>query len=382
MPTIRRPRLLKTDVLRGMKPSSIAALLSPYADYLGRRGITIAHLGTPHFDFPALSAVLAVSTEQTPPALVEQLDVLDLISNSQSTLNFEAEYHEIVQRLREPDDGAPDIAVKILLHAPDIALQEFDRQALSARRSLVSFRVKQGMPSFEVTSELIERFRAFVTPWFRDNARSGICHVHHLKEADGDAFVIRHGDLLKRIGIFDEDGNQDSCIVRPERVDVAHFNRLSGEWQVSGLGVKLQELYREAFGTVFHGSIKALAHSKRYSLEPLREGATALQCDLSATVQFAELRTLKLELPSGQQIVINRPPVFDALEHFTPGVLSVVPLVEASLSLKLANRSTRMPVRICPERDVVTGNNADPAIDTWLVEHGFANDDTRLLASA
>jgi hypothetical protein len=238
------------------------------------------------------------------------------------------------------------------------------------------------MPWLDVTPDLIERFRSFVTPWFRDNARSGICHVHHLKEADGDAFVIRHGDTLKRIGIFDQDGNQDSCIVRPERVDVAHFNRITGEWQVSGLGVKLQELYREAFGAVFHGSIHALAHSRRYSLEPLREGASALQCDMAAAVQFAELKSLKLELPGGQQIAITRSPVLDALAHFIPGILPVAPLVEAVLSFKLANRRTRLPVRIWPERDIITGNNAHPAIDPWLVEHGYANDDTRLLASA
>jgi hypothetical protein len=41
-----------------------------------------------------------------------------------------------------------------------------------------------------------------------------------------------------------------------------------------------------------------------------------------------------------------------------------------------------LPVRIWPERDIITGNNAHPAIDPWLVEHGYANDDTRLLASA
>jgi hypothetical protein len=45
---------------------------------------------------------------------------------------------------------------------------------------------------------------------------------------------------------------------------------------------------------VFHGSPNALAYSKRYSLEPLRDGPSALNCDMLATVQYAELKSLKI----------------------------------------------------------------------------------------
>ncbi len=382
MPTIRRPRLLKAGVLKDMKPASITALLSPHAGYFRTRDIPIEQVSEPGFNFAALAAVLAYSTEQTPPELVEHLDLLDLISDSQSTLNFETEYHQIVQRLRDEDDGPADVAVKILLHAPDIALREFDRQALSADRSLVSFRLKPGMPVLEVSSELIERLKSILAPWFKDNARSAACLVHHLKESDGDGFVIRHGDMLKRVGIFDVDGNHDSHIFRPEQVDVANFNSTTGEWQFSGRGVKVQELYRTVFGTVFHGSPNALAHSKRYSLEPLRDGPSALKCNMLATVQFAELKSLKLELPGGQQLVINRSPVFEALDHMAPGLLANARLLEATIAFKLANRRSRVPVKIRPDHDTIQGNTSDPAIDAWLVERHFANDENQLVASA
>ena len=153
MPTIRRPRLLKAGVLKDMKPATHIALLAPHAGYFRTREVSIEQLSEPKFDFAALAAVLAFSTEQTPPELVEHLELLDLISDSQSSLNFETEYHQIVQRLREPDDGPADLAVKILLHAPDIALHEFNRQSLNADRSLVSFRLKPGMPVLAVTPD-------------------------------------------------------------------------------------------------------------------------------------------------------------------------------------------------------------------------------------
>ena len=89
MPTIRRPRLLKAGVLKDMKPATLNALLSPHAGYFRTREISIEQVAEPDFDFAALAAVLALSTEQTPPELVEHLDLLDLISDSQSSLNFE-----------------------------------------------------------------------------------------------------------------------------------------------------------------------------------------------------------------------------------------------------------------------------------------------------
>jgi hypothetical protein len=382
MPTIRRPRLLKAGVLNEMKPSSIAALLSPHAGYFQTRGITIDQVTEPRFDFTALANVLAFSTEQTPPRLVEQLDLLDLISDSQSALNFETEYHDAIQSLREDDDSPADLAVKILLNAPEIALREFNRQALNADRSHVSFRVRPGMPTFEIKPESIARFKDMVAAWFKDNARSEACIVHHLNEGSGDSFAIKHGEMLKRMSIFNAEGNEESCIVRPGRIDGAMFNRFTAEWQVAGLGLKVQELYRVALGLVFHGSKNALAYSNRYSLEPLRAGPDSLRCDISAVVQFAELKSLKLELPSGQPILIGRPPVFEALNHFNPGLLETVPLLEATLALKLVNRRARVQLRICPERDTIHGCTSDPAIDAWLVEHGFANDENRLLASA
>ena len=81
------------------------------------------------------------------------------------------------------------------------------------------------------------------------------------------SFVIRHGDPLRRIGVYEEDGKPGSRLLRPERMDVAHYRHLTGEWQISGIGARLQELYRQAFGVAFHGSANALVHSKLAQFE-------------------------------------------------------------------------------------------------------------------
>jgi len=382
MNTISPPRLLKADVLREMKPAVLAAFLAPHAAYFSGLGFDPAAVASGRADLDALAAALACPGLATPPELVEQIELLDLVAGAGSALNFEDAHHELLRELREQDDCAADLAVKILLRAPWIAQREFNRQAMSARRSLVSFRVRPGMPFHGVSDARIEAFRRFVSPWFAANARSAACAVHHECQAGGHGFVVRHGDPIRRIGTLGEDGSREPVLLRPERADIARFRPASGEWQVSGLGTRIQELYRQAFGAAFHGSPDALAFSKRYSLEPLRDGPPALACDLNSTVQSAELASIKAELPGGQTLALDGAPVFAALDALDPRILAEAALIEAVISFKLALRRTRPRVRICLARDTILGDNAHPAIDAWLVEHGFANDSTRLLASA
>jgi hypothetical protein len=381
MPTIRQPRLLKVDVLRKMKSANLDALLSPYSSYFRQRDIDVSRISQDGYDFTPLAAVLACPVESTPPDLVEKLEMLDLISDTQSTLNLEDEYQELVGRLIEAGDTTADIAVKILLERPEIAYREFDRLALHAPRSLVSYRVREGLPFLSVDDAKLERFRSLVAPWFERNARSSVCYIHHHAEPGGIAFVIRHGDLLKRIGVFNGQGDSESCILRPERVDIAHYNLLTGEWQISGLGVKLQELYRETFGFIFHGSRNALMHSRRYTLEPLREGPSCLCCDPSAPIQFAELKSVKIEVPAGGIVEFKREAVFETLSA-NRDWLNFARFVDATLSLKCSNRRRRVMIKICPERDTINGTAAEPVIDSWLNERGFAHHDGQLLASA
>lgn len=156
--------------------------------------------------------------ESTPADLVERLELLNLISDPQSGINFKDDYQALVKRLRGPDDSDEDLAVNILIHAPEIAWREFDRQALQAKRSLVAFSHNHSRKFLPPTPQRIAHLQNLLGPWFEENARSGICHVHVREEPSGTSFVIRHGDLLKRIGVFGDDGSSYSKILRPERV--------------------------------------------------------------------------------------------------------------------------------------------------------------------
>jgi hypothetical protein len=373
MPVIRIPRIVRPGVLSKLKPSSIVALLSPFAEHFAARGAPLDCLSGPAPILDSIVSVIASPVESTPPELVERLELLDLISDSQSSINFEDCYESLVNRLREKDDSDEDLAVKILIHAPDIVWREFDRQALQAKRTLASFTHNPVLKFLPPNEHRIAQLESLLGPWFEENARSGICRIHVREEPGGTSFVIRHGDLLKRIGVFDEDGSSSFKILRPERVDIAHYRHHTDEWQISGIGRRLQELYRQAFGTVFHASPKALVYSKRYSLEPLREGRSILKCDPNARIQFARLASIKIEMPCGNQVAITRGNIFDAIAGLNPSLLQNSILLEARIDFKIAARRRLVPVILTPYRDKVSGLHLDDAIEPWLAERGFSN---------
>ena len=373
MSAIRIPRIVRPGVLSHLKPSSLKALLSPFADYFARRGASLDCLRAADPVLDEVVSVIATPVESTPAELVERLELLDLLSDSSCSIHFEDGYANLVARLREADDSAEDLAVKILIHAPEIAWREFDRQALQTRRSLVSFSCPPALGFLSPDASRVARLENLLRPWFEQNARSGICRVHTREEAGGVSFVIRHGDLLKRIGVFDENGCSASKILRPERVDVAHYRHATREWQISGIGCRLQELYRASFGAVFHASTTALTHAHRYSLEPLREGPSALACDPHARVQFAALSSLVLGLPGGSRMAVCHGNVFEALAGLNPTLLHGAALLEAKLDLKLANRRRLFPVILNPATDKVSGIHLDDAIAPWLEARGFSN---------
>lgn len=361
-----------------------AAGVSPFADYFAARGAPLDCLRDPKPILDGIVSVITSPVESTPAELVERLELLDLISDPQSGINFEDGYEALVKRLREKNDTDEDLAVKILIHAPDIAWREFDRQALQAKRSLVSFSHSPTLRFLPPDERRIAQLEMRLGPWFEENARTGICRVHVRQEPSGTSFVIRHGDLLKRIGVFDEDGNSSSKILRPERVDVAHYRTFTGEWQISGIGRRLQELYRQAFGSVFHASPNALVHSRRYSLEPLREGPSILKCDPNSRIQFAQLASLKIELPGGSQILINRGDIFADLAEMNSMLLQTAILLEARIDLKISAKRRLVPVILNPAHDKVSGLHLDHDIEPWLAKRGFSNNrhETIFLESA
>ncbi len=130
MPAIKPPKFGRPELLRKLKPASRATLLNPFRDYFHGRGCPLPAVLDDDADYEAISLVLMSPDEHSPSELVETLEMLELLADPQCSFDFEQSAGDVVERLRESDDSAGDLAIKLLREAPDVAWQVFDRRAL------------------------------------------------------------------------------------------------------------------------------------------------------------------------------------------------------------------------------------------------------------
>lgn len=368
MPKVKPPKFARPGLLRKLKPSSLLDLFNPYRSYLTSRAFDLPTSNEATFDIEGLGLVLATSIETTPAQMLEELEMLEILSERQSLFDFEDHHCELVKRLRTDGDSDADIALKILRQEPDAAWEAFDKRAIKVRRVMTSYRTTNAV--LPPTRDRLAKLERLMAPWFESNDRSEVCHVRALREDGAWSFVIRHGDPLARLGVITDSGESSSALLRPERLDIAFYSERTGEWQMSGIGKQLQELYRKSFGKILHGTPDALIRSSRYTLDPLRKGAGWLTA--AGDVQAAALKELVFERPNCARVALSQCDVFSELSALGPSYVAACEFIEARLALKLRNRRAWVQVTIVPGRDSISGAVGLPAVDAWLADRQFA----------
>ncbi len=228
MAAIRPSRFARLGNLQRMKGSTFHAFFDRYSHYLTTRGVVLPAT-LEDYDFEPLSFVMSSPDLTTPPDFVEELELLDLITGPQSVFHFERDYAEVVERVREEDDSVVDLAVKILRAAPEIAWREFDRRALQCERSFAAFVVPPEFPVLDFSTARQTGIESTLGTWFERNARTSWCRVRAQSDEHGMSFIVRHGEMLNRLGVI-EDGSSAQRILRPERLDIVHF-RSATKWK-------------------------------------------------------------------------------------------------------------------------------------------------------
>jgi hypothetical protein len=349
----------------------VLLLLEPFAPYFAARGTPLEAISEGPDGLHSVMLTVADPNESTPPQMVERLELLDLLCDPAGIAVLEDANDAAVTALQHPDDGPEDVAARIIVHAPHIAWREFDRQAIRARRTFHSFTVGADMIPSPADARAIASLERVMRPWFERTRRSDTCSVHVRQSPGSTSFVIRHGEALRRMNVIAQDGSRHFQMLRPERVDVVSFREATGEWFISGSGRRIQEMYRQAFGLVFHGSPGALRALRRYSLEPLRRGPSVLWCGTGNEVQSATLTHVRIQLPHGGRLSISGPAAFKLLSGMDSSALERSDLLEARLDLRTAASRRLVPVVLRPSGSRPTGLHHSEAIDRWLAERGF-----------
>lgn len=230
MPAIQPTFFNRPEMLQRMKVSSLHQLFEPFETYLKSRGIVFPISFDNEINKVMLAQVLASHRCDTPPELVEQLELVALLASSSTVQQLELDCDDVLARLRTADDSPADIAVKLLKSAPELAWREFDRQALNCRRSFTSYHPMANRRFLGVNDKNVAKLESLLSPWFGKNARSNWCKIRPHEDADSITFMIRHGDLLARISALNDDGSIYTHLLRPERFDIVRYLKATQEW--------------------------------------------------------------------------------------------------------------------------------------------------------
>ena len=383
MPKVKASKFSRPNVLKKIKTDLLHAFMEPHRDYLVRFGFAWPAAGATELDCHALARILAVPRPDMPPDLVDQLDLVDLLSEEQQFLAFESEYSQLVKQLQQPLDSPADVVMRVLRHNPQAAWKAFDKRALTVQRSLSSFLAAVGKEFRAPTGERIKKLEGALAPQFKESNRSEACRIHVVHEDGQWALIIRHGEPVSRIGTITDDGESGSLLFRPERLDVAYYNVAKREWLISGVSTILKEMYREQIGAILHGSRHALAPSDRYTLEPLRQGRDWLNDHGVDGVRAALLKEITLRLPTGVDMKLSKGDVFTELLRQRDVHGSGIEFVDATFALMLSHRTRTLHVKVNPLRNVVSGTGGISLVDEWLEDRDFiiSNADASILAN-
>jgi len=347
-------------------------------------------------DYYSALAAFFMRPERLSPVLIEDLLAIEEMSTAEGLSRLERcpEWPGLKSHLR-PDSTAEDIALQVWLLAPEVLAREHN--ALRFRR-LTSFEhaAHQLIPSFSSSASSSETQYAIrntqclpdhltilnlstaLDRWFAAHQRgieSTRIEVYPIE--DELWFLIRHGDLFKRIAKVDRQ-RTDTLHFRPRRDDLVVFSSRSNELRVNARTKAERDLYIREFGLHLCGDPDYFSERRPYTLDPLRRfGRDALDPDGVEGIRHIRLCKLavRLENPLNETITREADDLF-ACPPLWPFQRSPIPeqgaLERALFEIQFTGSLKPCPVEIRVPNVLKLSRRCDPsAVQNWLSLRGF-----------
>lgn len=368
MATIRYHHFARPGFLRRIHAEVLGHFLSPYRPHLESRGLSF----TGDFDYDLLGTILATPDAETPPDLIEALEICDAVCSTECFEELVALDQLREERILGEQHSNTDVVLLTWISCPEVIERIHNRGALDLDRSLYVYQASASIRAGAFSSASITRLRRALSSTFAGHLRGPSCRITaHERPDGGHALVIKHGEPIhKAEAINESSGEAEPIVFRPQGIDLAFYDPTRNEWRISGRGKWLQDIYSEKIAQTLHEVGCMLSRSPSYNLQPLIDhGLAALdvQSDTIRDVRLAELQmavcgaTMRL---TGRQLH----EAYEALQN---------PLSEfgepraARLAFKVANRRSQMYVTIHEGKATVKGDIDHPGIEDWLVTAGF-----------
>ena len=367
MTSLRIKRFGNPDFLRKIQSENLRTLLLRFPDFFRRVQFTIPDGDFGADDLDRLAAHLVSPPSFTPGALLDAVEMLEMLTSTNGLSELQMIAPDLVRQLQSKDDSAGDIALKLWFIDPHAIERIYTKFSIESGRTLVCFRADDGTPLTPPTREACQAIAADLSLHFADLFNSPTSQVMPFDEEGGHAFLIRHGDIVKRFGVIDDEGKPDTKAIRPLKHDVAFLIPGSCELQVSGRSEEIRELYRSVFSRHLFGDATALKSAKRFTLEPLRTGRDSLAAPDVDQINGAALSELHLRRKQGTNLTIHRADdVFSEIEARGHAYLKDFDLTRARFSLRVRGRRKSLSLSVSPEDDALRGDTHDPLTTAWL----------------
>ncbi len=355
------------EFLRAIKPKNLLSLLRRSAPFFESKGIEVSRDELTQEQLDRLSAIIVSPPSACPGEFLAAVDILEILTSGPGIDELRVVVPDLVSKIHEKGDTVGDTVLKVWLLDPNAIQRIYTKFSLKRDRTMRSFRPENALEPAELTGSICAQIAKDLEFGCSDLFDIPVCDVMAFPETAGYALLIRHGERVKRIEVFDDDHQRDVKALRPVKHDVGFFDTQTGELLVSGRSDEVKNTYRQVFSRHLYGDINTLKPSKRFTLEPLRTGRECLIRPDLEMIAASRLRKLTLRRKGTTNITMHHcHDVFQELEMRGADYMKDFDLVKADFAIHLAWQRRVLALMISPEDDQIQGDIHDPNARLWM----------------
>lgn len=390
MTTYNPQHFRNLPLLRIIRAELLVRFFDPHRDFLNSRGAGLPDVTNPGaLDYERLHGALLGPADHAPNELAESLYLIDEVASDDG---IEALREEVRTKLPafviDPQWQDAEFAIAVWLRYPRVLEDAHARiHAFKQKRFFTWGSAADFIPDLPGDLEaVVARISARLEVMFQqaDNDRHGAGQparrfrvFHYISEENPGTvrFLIRHAGKLQNAPSVNAAGDSYLALFRPEIYDVVLFLHDTRELKIHAGSKMEQRLYAQVFGEKLCGDSETFVESGNYTLDPLREGPTALSTlDVAG---IGRVRLVEIALNHGgenHEYEIRRATNIFATDFFRNGGFpDGVPIDKAIFRFTLAHSDRVRKVTITPPRTAVYTRDTDGLIiERWLQARGFS----------
>ncbi|MHB8521870.1 MAG: hypothetical protein ACYDH9_14065 [Limisphaerales bacterium] len=380
MPTVVLRRFTNADTLRQIGGRYLIEVLSPYGEFLQRRGFALpSSVEAGVVDHERLAAILMTPDTDMPKELADALFSIHELATVEGMDKLQEAAEQRGLNLGLNGEAAPaDVAVRVWLLDRALFKDVEVQHHLTRPKAFVHFlgSGKESGGFNPPTPATLAAMESRMDDWFERKRRGRGCRVFAYAR-DGECwFMVRHGEPCRREGSLLEEGEPSSVFYRPQQHDILVYVPARKEIRIHAGTKGERELYRKCFGQHLFGDEDFFPGEGKYTLAPLaRDGSASLNCLDVEGIEWVRLREIEMLWGGGvnaEREIRKSADLFASFESRGYRLKEEDNLRRAVFSVKFADARTARNVTITPPNRARYERDDDSAVlEALLWKRGF-----------